>query len=396
MPEPFVDSKSGNYFVSFSFKGRRYKRSTGCGNLTAAKRTQRIVDGRVSELKTGLTVVPEGVDIADFIFEGKQQPDPGAASDGISVEDMVTRYLAEAAPPNKAQSTHDLEKVHTDHLKEFAKEQGVTSLADLDRDFFEAYKRWRHGNNLKNVTINKELGTFRTMMNSAVKSGLIERNPLDVVKWLKEDVRFERFRTGKEIEELAETGDYDDRQIADLRRFRYLTEEEVHDLLESAQNSPIYAFIAVAAYTGMRLSEIRRLAWADVDLQGGRILARGSKGSQSQQESPRYISLHPKLGEILKARKANASGALVFGDEDGNEQTKDYLYYHLSQLTDGTDFDGIRFHVLRHSFASNLAAKGVDQRVIDSFMGHQTEAMRKRYQHLFPEDLQAAVEELGF
>ena len=28
------------------------------------------------------------------------------------------------------------------------------------------------------------------------------------------------------------------------------------------------------------------------------------------------------------------------------------------------------WHVLRHSFASNLAAKGVDQRFIDEFMGH--------------------------
>ena len=35
------------------------------------------------------------------------------------------------------------------------------------------------------------------------------------------------------------------------------------------------------------------------------------------------------------------------------------------------------YHVLRHSFASNCALKGVDQRVIDSWMGHQTEAMRR-------------------
>jgi site-specific recombinase XerD len=42
------------------------------------------------------------------------------------------------------------------------------------------------------------------------------------------------------------------------------------------------------------------------------------------------------------------------------------------------------WHVLRHSFASNLAAKGVDQRFIDEFLGHQTEAQRRRYRHLFP------------
>lgn len=50
------------------------------------------------------------------------------------------------------------------------------------------------------------------------------------------------------------------------------------------------------------------------------------------------------------------------------------------------------FHVFRHSFASNLAAAGIDQRIIDEFMGHQTEAMRRRYRHLFPEQRRKAIE----
>jgi len=43
------------------------------------------------------------------------------------------------------------------------------------------------------------------------------------------------------------------------------------------------------------------------------------------------------------------------------------------------------WHVLRHSFASNLARMGVDQRKIDRWMGHSTD-VRWRYQHLRPED----------
>ncbi len=50
------------------------------------------------------------------------------------------------------------------------------------------------------------------------------------------------------------------------------------------------------------------------------------------------------------------------------------------------------FHIFRHSFASNLAAAEVDQRVIDEFMGHQTEEMRRRYRHLFPAQRRAAIE----
>jgi site-specific recombinase XerD len=73
-------------------------------------------------------------------------------------------------------------------------------------------------------------------------------------------------------------------------------------------------------------------------------------------------------------------------------------------LTDGqtwkaflTGMKGSKWHVLpgyhafRHSFASNLAAAGIDQRVIDELMGHTTVEMQKRYRHLFPDQRRAAV-----
>jgi integrase len=53
--------------------------------------------------------------------------------------------------------------------------------------------------------------------------------------------------------------------------------------------------------------------------------------------------------------------------------------------------------VLRHSFASNLARTGrVCQAEIDDLMGHQTEEMRLRYRHLFPEDKRRAVDVLDY
>ena len=56
----------------------------------------------------------------------------------------------------------------------------------------------------------------------------------------------------------------------------------------------------------------------------------------------------------------------------------------------------VTFHVYRHSFVSNLAAAGVDQRVIDEWAGHSTDSMRKRYRHLFPASRRAAIESLRF
>ena len=50
------------------------------------------------------------------------------------------------------------------------------------------------------------------------------------------------------------------------------------------------------------------------------------------------------------------------------------------------------WHTFRHSFASNCAIKAVDPRMIDEWMGHQTEQMRRRYRHLFPEHQQRAID----
>jgi integrase len=48
-------------------------------------------------------------------------------------------------------------------------------------------------------------------------------------------------------------------------------------------------------------------------------------------------------------------------------------------------------HVLRHSFISACASKGVDQRLIVEWTGHATEEQRRRYRHLYPTAQQQAI-----
>ena len=78
---------------------------------------------------------------------------------------------------------------------------------------------------------------------------------------------------------------------------------------------------------------------------------------------------------------------------DGELLTPSEARDHFRRTLDGSRWEKIKgFHVFRHSFASNLAAAGVDQRIIDEWMGHQTEEMRKRYRHLFPDQQREAIE----
>src|ERR1051325_8214288 len=56
---------------------------------------------------------------------------------------------------------------------------------------------------------------------------------------------------------------------------------------------------------------------------------------------------------------------------------------------------GLRFHDLRHTFATRLRAKGVHEMDIMSLLGHTTLQMTSRYTHAMPENLRTAVDSLN-
>ena len=75
--------------------------------------------------------------------------------------------------------------------------------------------------------------------------------------------------------------------------------------------------------------------------------------------------------------------------------TPDQAQSHFRQTVDGSEWEIIKgWHCLRHSFISQLACAGVDQRIIDEFVGHSNEEMRRRYRHLFPDVKQAAIDKV--
>jgi len=63
----------------------------------------------------------------------------------------------------------------------------------------------------------------------------------------------------------------------------------------------------------------------------------------------------------------------------------DQASHYFEQTLAGSKWEKIKgWHVFRHLFISNCASRGIDQRMIDTWSGHQTDEMRKRLRHLFP------------
>ena len=88
----------------------------------------------------------------------------------------------------------------------------------------------------------------------------------------------------------------------------------------------------------------------------------------------RPSSLKARLATV-RVREKPAQSAL----------TRNEMRDHFGRVLAGSKWEMMRgYHTLRHSFCSILAARGIDQRFIDEWMGHQTEQQRRRYRHLAP------------
>jgi integrase len=164
-------------------------------------------------------------------------------------------------------------------------------------------------------------------------------------------------------------------------RTRYLSDEELKALLDAAKarGSTLYAMVVVALGTGVRLGELLRLTWSDVDFERARIRVLLTKTNTA-----RAVHLPATAVAALKAlRKADVVSAThVFLTPAGKPYTKDLVHGPWYAMRDAAGLEDFRWHDLRHSCASFLAMKGATLLEIGSVLGHKSPSMTMRYSHL--------------
>jgi integrase len=186
------------------------------------------------------------------------------------------------------------------------------------------------------------------------------------------------------------------------------TPDEVRRVL-GATEGRWRTFLVVAAFTGLRVSELRGLRWSDVDLKTGTVHVRqradawGEIGPPKTHSSERAIPVGPYVVNTLKQWKL-ASGtkgatALVFPDKEGMPLTHDVVmnsgYWPAQRVAGvvdakgGPKYSGI--HALRHFFASWCINRKCDgglelpSKVVQQRLGHTTITMTSDTNgHLFP------------
>ena len=192
--------------------------------------------------------------------------------------------------------------------------------------------------------------------------------------------------------------------------YRYLRtrDELTRFLLAAQQTSPlVFAFYAAALFTGMRAGEIAGLQWADVDFATRLITVQRSWNGPTKAGDVRYVPLLSPLLSILRPWKLANPGGLVFTNIAGNMFDKSARIFQealhrtlkaagLPEVErNGKKRPYLRFHDLRHTFASHWMMSGGCIFKLQRILGHKSAAMTQRYSHLSLGAFAADLDRLG-
>ena len=165
----------------------------------------------------------------------------------------------------------------------------------------------------------------------------------------------------------------------------WLTEEEQDRVIEalSVIHKPIAMFIA---FMGCRLSEARFLQWSDVDLEKRTVFIKTLKKGPN-----RKLPLAESLVTILRSLPRSINHSFVF-HVHGRPYAKTTLWKAMRKALDEAGFPNVTPNDFgRHSVASQLTVRGVNEKIIKEILGHADIRTTERYQHVRLEDKEAVM-----
>jgi integrase len=340
--------RADTFMIVYTVDGKR-KRETFQDKETAIG----VLDLRRTEIRQGIYNKNMGIE--------EQKP--------YKFEELSEMYMEKYAKPyKKSWKSSDLNSIK--HLKAFFREWHIHKITKKDVEDYKL-ERMKH---VSGPSINRELAALRCMFNRAKDWGMVKHNPVEGIKFFKEN-----------------------------QRDRYLRKDEIGAFLNSCRDD-LRAFAIVALGTGMRTGEIRSIKWADVDMGEGIISLLGSNTKNGQ-------SRKVLMSELVKrtiSRIPKYSGEYAFSTKDGKKLSKSYFRKSflkakiesgiLIQLPDN-NIDISRdfvLHDLRHSFGSHLAMNGYSEFTISELLGHSKKGnVTLRYMHLANDYKRQAVETMG-
>ncbi len=249
------------------------------------------------------------------------------------------------------------------HIKPYLgdKPVGKVTTSDVQQLYQKLLKHGRgdphsgKGTRLSGTTVRGIHGVFHQAMDVAVRERLTARNPTDDVVLPKKD------RTPQKVLNNAQ-----------LERFM----EEIR------KDTVWHDFFYTELTTGLRRGEICGLMWSDFDEKKGTLEIRRTVHSEPNGRlvtdetktgaGRRTITLPPSTAQLLRERKKHSYSEWIFPNPIKPElpTRPNGAYTHMKVLLKQAGLPSIRFHDLRHTFATHAMASGVDAKTLSGILGH--------------------------
>jgi integrase len=405
-----LEKRPHGFRVVFMFRGEKHARSLQTKDPKQAKSTLARMEDTLRRIELGTLQVPDGADIATFLLSDGNLAAKPRNEKPTTLTQIFDEYFANLPAGANEATTIDGMRLHQRHLERLlGAEFHVQRLTVSDLQGFIEKRSKEKGirGNVTATTIKKALVTFRTIWRWGMMTDRLTGSfPNRGLRYPKASEK-PPFQTWAEISRQIQRGGLSDSEQSELWDCLYLTLPEVDELLQLVKRQALQPFIypmfVFAAHTGARRSEIVRSRISDLDFEANMVTIRERKRVHSQ-TTTRRVPMTPLLAEVLKEwLKQHPGGAQTFCQPPGiirsktvrsepTPVTRDEAHDHFKRTLKDGKWKVLRgWHIFRHSFISLLASKGVDQRLIDSFVGHTTEDMRRRYRHLYPSIQQSVM-----
>jgi integrase len=406
-----LELRSNRYRIVFRFAGGKFQTPLKTTDAKEAKACLSRLEENLRLVERGRLIPPPDAELGTFLLSDGQISKKPTLTEVLTLETLVGEYMGVHSNGALEKNTLETRAMHLRHLTQtlgssFSLKQ--LKVTDLQGHITRRSKALGiRKRKLSAYTMRKEISSFRTIWNWAIQRGLLTASfPNQGLVFPKMDEK-PPFQTWEEVERQVKRGGLTAAETQNLWDCVFLSVEQIQELLAHVQHQPLQPFVypmfCLGAHTGARRSEMMRLLINDIDFSGKKILLREKKRGKGLR-THRHVPLSPFLAQILQDWLARHPGGQSLFVQDlevirskihrtgFGPLTRNEAHDHFKRAVQDSKWDKLRgWHVFRHSFASNCAARSVDQRLIDAWMGHQTEEMRKRYRHLFPNQEQAAI-----
>ena len=171
---------------------------------------------------------------------------------------------------------------------------------------------------------------------------------------------------------------------------KVLTQNEIVRLLNQAYDEGYYEMFLLELTTGMRRGEILGLKWRDLNLETGELNIKRqltTKGISvpKTKSSIRTILLPPDMLELLREMKKTAKHEWIFPSpvKEGEPRNPTAITKRFRIMLERAHCKHVRFHDLRHTFATMALENGMDVKTLSAMIGHvSSETTLNIYSHV--------------